>query len=171
MAKEGSVAPQERINIVYKPATGGAQEEVELCWKEVLMGDFTCRQDDRPIEERKPIDINKDNFNQVMAEQNLNISFSVPNQISGKEDEELAVNLRFKNLKGFDPEAVAEQVPELQKRLELRKALQALKGPLGNVPAFRKKLQELLGDSEKRDRLLKDLGIGEDSAAPSESGA
>ena len=49
MAKEASVAPRERINIVYKPATGGAQEEIELPLKHLVMGDFTFRKDDRPL--------------------------------------------------------------------------------------------------------------------------
>ena len=59
MAKEGSVAPKERVNIVYKPATGGAQEEVELPLKMVVMGDFTGRSEDTPIEDREVIDINE----------------------------------------------------------------------------------------------------------------
>ena len=56
MAKESSVAPRERINIVYKPATGGAQEEIELPFKQLVMADFTLRQDDRPLEDRAPMD-------------------------------------------------------------------------------------------------------------------
>ncbi len=71
MAKEGSVAPQERVNITYKPATGNAQAEVELPLKMLFMGDYTGRADPRPLEDRKPIHIDKDNFNQVLDEQNL----------------------------------------------------------------------------------------------------
>ena len=33
MSSTGSVAPKERVNIVYKPATGGAQAEIELPMK------------------------------------------------------------------------------------------------------------------------------------------
>jgi type VI secretion system protein ImpB len=72
MAKEGSVAPKERVNIVYRPATGGAQAEVELPMKVMVMGDFTQRTDDTQLEERKPISLNKDNFNDVMGQQRLN---------------------------------------------------------------------------------------------------
>ena len=67
MSKEGSVAPKERVNITYKPATDGAQEDVELPLKILMHGDFTGRQDDRPLEDRKPINIDKDNFDKVMA--------------------------------------------------------------------------------------------------------
>lgn len=66
MAKEGSVAPKERVNIVYRPATGDAQEEVELPLKMLIMGDFTQTEDERAVEDREPINIDKDNFNDVM---------------------------------------------------------------------------------------------------------
>ncbi len=161
MAKESSVAPKERINIIYKPATGGAQEEIELPFKQLVLADFTLRTDDRPVEDRKPINVDKDNFNEVMRKQDLALNFTVPNRLSDKEGDELPVSLRIETLKDFGPEAVAEQVPELKKLTELRNALTALKGPLGNVPGFRKKLQELLQDDAARERLMKELGIEE----------
>jgi type VI secretion system protein ImpB len=52
MAKEGTVAPKERVNIVYRPATGDAKEEVELPLKLLVVGDFTLRPDDRMIEDQ-----------------------------------------------------------------------------------------------------------------------
>ncbi len=159
MAKEASVAPRERINIVYKPATGGAQEEIELPLKQLVMGDFTFRKDDRRLEDRKPINVDKDNFNQVMREQELSLAFTVPNRLSGKEGDELAVNLRAETLKDLEPDSVAQQVPELRKLTELRDALTTLKGPLGNIPGFRKKLQAILQDDAARERLIKELGI------------
>lgn len=159
MAKEGSVAPQERVNITYKPSTGNAAEEVELPLKMLIMGDFTGRADPRPLEDRKPINIDKDNFQQVLAEQNLNVSMSVPDVLSGEKDSHLNVNLKFKKLSDFGPEAVAEQVPELKKLLELRQALTALKGPLGNVPAFRRKIDALLKDGGSREKLMGELGL------------
>jgi type VI secretion system protein ImpB len=160
MAKEGSVAPRERVNIVYKPATGDAQEEQELPLKLLMMGDYTGRADNTPLEEREPISIDKDNFAQVMKEQNLKAQVSVPNKLVDKEGEELAVNLKFENLKDFGPESVVNQVPELKKLMELRQALAALKGPLGNVPEFRKKIQSLVTDKNAREKILKELSKG-----------
>ena len=159
MAKEGSVAPRERVNIVYKPATGDAKEEKELPLKFLVMGDFTGRPDDRTLEDRKPINVDKDNFNDVMRGMNLQASFGVADKLSGKEGSEIPVNLKFSTLKDMEPEAVARQVPELRQLLELRSALNALKGPLGNIPAFRKKIQSLLGDNDSRQRLMKELGV------------
>jgi type VI secretion system protein ImpB len=162
MAKEGSVAPKERVNIVYKPAAGDAKEQVELPLKTLMVGDYTGRADDRPLEDRKPINIDKENFNSVMAEQKLALSLAVPDKLSGEKDANLAVNLKFQSLADFGPEGIVNQVPELKKLLELRTALNALKGPLGNVPAFRKKITALLGDDEARRRLMDELGLGGD---------
>jgi type VI secretion system protein ImpB len=157
--KEGSVAPKERVNIVYKPATGDAKEEVELPLRLLVVGDFTLKRDDRTIEDRQPISVDKDNFGDVLKGQGLGLEFSIPNQLSDKEDEELNVNLKFESLRDFEPDQIVTAVPELAKLMELREALKALKGPLGNIPDFRKKLQELVSDEGTRARLLKELGI------------
>ena len=177
MAKEGSVAPKERINIKYSPSTGDSKEEVELPFKVMVMGDFTQQQDDRPVEERKPININKDNFNEVLSKQNLTIDFNVADKLSNTslgdsshednsvhessvhESSELTINLAFNTLKDFEPESIVRQVPELNKLLELREALVALKGPLGNVPAFRKEIQSVLSDDSKKQQLMSELDI------------
>lgn len=159
MAKEASVAPRERVNIVYRPATGDAQEEVELPLKVLVMGDFTGKPDDRTLEEREPINIDKDNFNEVLKAQNIQLDVSVSNRISGEPDEDMNVSLKFESLKDFGPEAVAKNTPELNRLLELREALGALKGPLSNIPAFRKKIQELVKDDDAREKLLKELGV------------
>jgi len=161
MSKEGSVAPKERVNIVYKPATGNAQEEVELPLKIMMMGDYTLRPDDRTLEDRKPINVDKDNFNEVMAKQNLELNVAVADKLSETPNGEMGLKLRFKGLKDFEPEGIVNQVPELRQLLELRTALNALKGPLGNIPAFMKKIQGLLGDDQGREKLMKELGLGD----------
>ncbi|MEI7894306.1 MAG: type VI secretion system contractile sheath small subunit [Myxococcales bacterium] len=162
MGKEGSVAPQERVNITYKPSTGDAQAEVELPLKLLFVGDYSGRADPRPLEERTPIKIDKDNFQDVLAEQKLGVDLSVADTLSGEEGASMSVSLKFRKLSDFGPDAVAEQVPQLKKLLELRSALTALKGPLGNVPAFKRKIQSLLGDSGTRDQLVKELGISKE---------
>lgn len=161
MGQGGSVAPKERVNITYKPATGDAQENIELPLKLMMMGDYTLRPDDRLLEDRKPINIDKDNFNDVMRNQNLSLKMNVDNKLS-EESGQMAVDLKFDTLADFSPESVAKQVPEMNKLLQLRTALQALKGPLGNVPEFRKKLQELLDDISAREKLLQELGISDE---------
>ena len=161
MGKEASVAPKERVNIVYKPATGDAKEEVELPLKVLVMGDFTLAEDETAIEERKAINIDKDNFNDVLDSYNIKLDAVVDNKLSDEPDEQMAVSLDFNSLKDFDPDAIVDKVPELKKLVELRNALKAVKGPLGNIPEFKKKLNELVTDDGAKDRILKELGVDE----------
>ncbi len=159
MGKEASVAPKERVNIVYRPATGDAQEEVELPLKLMVLGDFTQRADDRAIEDRAPVSVDKDNFNDVMKAQQLSLNVSVPNKLSDDPEAKLSVKLDFEKINDFSPDAVAAQVPEMARLLELREALKALKGPLANVPDFRRKVQEIIGSDSARKALLEELGL------------
>ena len=157
MAKDGSVAPKERINIVYKPATGDGQEELELPLKLMVMGDFTNKEDDTPVEERDVLSVNKNNFDEVLSAQNINLNFTVNNALSEEADEEIPVELAIGGMKDFEPESIARQVPEVNALLELREALTTLKGPMGNVPAFRKLLQSIVSDEGTRKQLLDEL--------------
>ncbi|HTV87199.1 MAG TPA: type VI secretion system contractile sheath small subunit [Dyella sp.] len=158
--KAGSVAPQERINIKYVPAAGGQQAELELPLKLLVTGDFKGHGEQEALEDRQAVQVNKDTFDNVMAEAKLNLAMEVPSKLGdGAEDDILNVNLQFKSMKDFSPDAVAIQVPELSKLLELREALVALKGPLGNVPAFRKQLQTLLSDETARAKLASELHL------------
>ena len=161
MASDGSVAPKERVNIVYTSDTGDAQEHVELPLKQLVLGDFTLREGDTPLEDIKPIRVDKDNFSDVLKGQNLSLQLNVANRLSenAAEDEQLPITMRFQSLRDFEPDAIVNQVPELQKLIALRDALKALKGPMGNLPEFRKQLQSLMNDEGARERLLAELGV------------
>jgi len=158
---DGSVAPKERINIAYKSDTGGATESVELPLKLLVLDDFTGKENDEVIEDREPININKENFNDVVKSHNLSMSFSVPNKLEEDSDDDINVDLKINSIKDFDPAKVAEQIPELASLLELRRALQALRGPLGNVPAFRKTIQAILENDDTRAQVMAELGLAE----------
>lgn len=159
MAKESTIAPKERVNIVYRPALGDAQEEIELPLKMLVMGDFTRTPDNRPLEKRDPVAIDKDNFNEVLKAQGIRLNFDVANRLTPEQRDELNVALDVETMKDFAPEAIVNQVPELKRLLELREALRALKGPLSNVPEFRKKIQELIKDDGTRQKLLAEIGL------------
>lgn len=172
MAKDSSLAPKERINVTFRPATGGAQEEVELPLKLMVVGDFLQRQDERALIDRKPVSVNKNNFSDVMAKQNLTVQLSVRNRLTDNEDaDDLPVSLSFQSLRDFEPEGVARQIPEMNNLLKLRDALISLKGPLGNIPAFRAALDEVLQDEERRRQIMAELRISDrDDASGAQKG-
>ncbi len=156
--KPQSKAPKERINITYRPATN-TKEQKELPLRMAMMGDFTLRPDDTPLEERKMVRVDKDNFQDVMRSQNLGLTVNVKNKLTGGEGDEMGVQLKFSTLKDFEPERIARQVPELNQMLETREALSALKAPLSNKREFVKKIQEIVKDEETRKKLIEGLGL------------
>ncbi len=169
MPSQSSVAPKERVNIVYRPATEGAQAEVELPLKLLVLGDYTLRDEDIPLEELEPVAVDKDNFDQVLAAQAPRLELQVPDMLGPRGGCSLHLDLRFARLDDFSPDALLAQVPQLRALLQLRDALKAIKGPLSNIPAFRRKLQDLAAEPERLRKLVADLGQaphagGDDSA-------
>lgn len=155
----GSVAPKERINISYKPATGDAKEGVELPLKILVLGDFRGEEDERILEERTPVNVNDQNFDQVMADQNLRLNFTVTNHLVDEKDAELEVDLKVDKLDSFSPDNLMQAIPELQEVFNLRECLKSLKGPLGNVPQMRRTIQRMIKDEGTRTKLMKELGL------------
>ncbi len=160
--RDGSVAPKERVNIRYKSALDGQQEDVELPLRILMLGDFSGQQDEKPLEEREPVNVNKENFAAVMADQKLSAEIQVPNHVSSDTpDAEMNLKLQFNSLADFRPEGIVGQVDELRQLKELRDALKYLKGTTANVPSFIRRIQDLMKDPSKRERLMRELGIDE----------
>jgi len=164
MSSDGSVAPKERVNIVYKTDTGGMQEDRELPLRVLVLGDFTGQKDARPVEKREVTDVDKDNFEEVLRSMGLHLELDVEDVISGKEDARMKVALDIGSLRDFEPDALARQVPALARLLELRKGLTELKAPIEDNEAFRERLQALVDalgeDDERRKSLLDELEVG-----------
>ncbi|EOI5264998.1 type VI secretion system contractile sheath small subunit [Campylobacter jejuni] len=152
---DGSYAPKERINITYKAKTNGQNEDVELPSKLMVMANLKGK-NETPLEEREILQINKINFDQVMRKLNITTSFSVKNTL-GTGAEELDVKLNIASMKDFSPDSLAKQIPELNKLLQLREALMALKGPMGNIPDFRKAVLEALKNEKTKEKLLLEI--------------
>lgn len=157
MPSKPSKPPKERINISYRSATR-PNELVELPFKMLVLADVTGQVDERPFEERAPVRIDGDNFNDVLRETGVSVDVTVPNHLDD-EGGEVGVSLQFKSMKDFSPGGVATQVPELAKLLELREALSALKSPLGNRRDFRKQIEDILEDADARAQLMSELGL------------
>ncbi|MCW8397335.1 type VI secretion system contractile sheath small subunit [Legionella sp. PATHC038] len=155
--KEQSVAPKERINIVYKALIEGVEEEIELPLRQLVLGEFYPGGDNTPLEKRRTVNINKDNFNDVLKEHHIKLSLRVPNRFSKNKDDTVSIDLKFETMRDFDPDGILHQVPQLQKLFEIREALKALKGPLGNIPEFRRRLDAIVKDSAAREELIKEI--------------
>jgi type VI secretion system protein ImpB len=153
-----STPPPERITVSQPAPPGGGPRE-ELPFKLMVLGDFTGKQDDMRLEDREPIEVNKDNFDSVLKAQNLTLDIAVENKLVDEEGVNMPISLSFESMRDFGPDRVAEQVPELEKLLKLREQLKTLKGPLANIPEFRKKVQELIKDDAILAQMLEDLNL------------
>ncbi|HBR6999932.1 TPA: type VI secretion system contractile sheath large subunit [Klebsiella aerogenes] len=121
--------PKARINLKLALHTGGAQKKVELPLKLLTVGDFSNGKEHRPLAERQKIDINKNNFNSVLSEFNPEINLTVENTLAGDNSQD-NVKLRFSDIKDFEPEQVARQIPQLRAMLAMRNLLRDLKSNL-----------------------------------------
>ena len=155
----GSIAPKERINISYKPAVGNAKEGVELPFKLLVLGDFTQRETDSPLEEKELLSLNNHNFSNVMSSLDLKLEFSVENKISSEKSDAINISLDINSLSDFEPDSIIDKVDELKAVLQLRDALKALKGPIGNSPQMRKQIRQILEDDASRNVLKRELGL------------
>ncbi len=161
MPMDASVAPKERINITYESAVGDQQAQVELPLKMLVMGDFKGGPGEGTLEERDPININGACFDAVMQDLAPELNLTVKDTLSGKKDAELGLSLKFNSLKDFHPDNVSRNIPALGALMELRDALRALKGPLGNLPQFRRHLAETVKDEAARKALLTELKLSD----------
>ena len=166
MAKESTQKKLERVrpprvNISYDVETGGAIEVKELPFVMGVLGDFSGQ----PVEplaklkDRKFVDVTLDNFDDVIASMKPHLAFSVENKLSEDPNAgKLGVDLTFKSLDDFSPDAVARQVKPLKELLDLRTKLADLRGTLQGNEKLDDILQATLGDDEKMKKLRAELG-------------
>lgn len=157
--------PPARVNLFLEVAKGDAKEKVELPMRMLVMGDFTGRPDSTPLETREVINLNKDNFADVMRSHELSVKTAVPNTLTGQDD--IAVDLKFDSMKAFEPEAVARQVPEIARLLATRNLLQDLRNRIISAADFRKQIESVIKDADAREQLLAELDrvVERDAAA------
>lgn len=148
--------PKARVNIKLDLHTGNGQKKVELPLKLLVTGDFSNGLELRPLSEREKVDINKNNFNSVLEKFNPSVNIAVQNTLAGDNSEE-NIRLTFKNIKDFEPEQVARQIPQMKALLAMRSLLRDLKSNLLDNSTFRKELQTILRDpalsNELRDEI------------------
>lgn len=156
MKHNGSIAPKERINILYQQA-GDQQAQVELPLKILVMGNYGGQTESGLVEERKPLNITPHNFDKVMDQSELSLEIAVKDHLGPDPAAEMPLSLDFRRLDDFSPESIVNQCPQMAQLMALRQALTALKGPMGNIPAFRNRLRELLEDQKTRAQLMQEV--------------
>jgi type VI secretion system protein ImpB len=166
MAKESTQKRLERVrparvSISYEVETGGAIETKELPFVMGVLGDFSGQ----PLEElaklkdRKFVDVTLDNFDDVLASMKPHLAFTVDNKLTDDPSKSrLGVDLTFKSLDDFAPDAVARQIGPLRELLELRAQLANLRGTLAGNEKLDEILQATLSDEAKMKRLREELG-------------
>lgn len=150
-----------RVQITYDVEVGGAMQLKELPFVVGVLGDFSG-QPDKPLpamKERKFVNIDRDNFDAVMAGMNPRLAYRVDDKISGEENQQLNVELNFKSMDDFSPENVAKQVDPLKKLLETRDKLKNLLNKMEGNDKLEELLEGVLKNSGSRDQLSKSLGI------------
>src|SRR5512145_1650581 len=125
-----------RVHITYDVETGGAIEMKELPFAVGDLADLTGQRllDDEgkkiPVKNRKFVNVDRDNFHDVLAGAKPAVNLRVANKLSGEEDAQLNVALKFRHLSDFEPEQVVKQVEPLRKLMEARQRLTELKSKL-----------------------------------------
>jgi type VI secretion system protein ImpB len=149
-----------RVHITYQVETEGAQIERELPFVVGVMGDFAGDPTEplRPLTERKFVQIDRDNFNDVMARVAPGLNLKVDNTLAG-DGSQMAVNLKFKSLEDFEPAKVAEQVPALKAMLETRAKLRDLMSKVDRSEELEGLLEQVLQDQDKLAKLSAELGL------------
>jgi type VI secretion system protein ImpB len=138
--------PKSRVTIDYVDTTGDSEVKKELPQRVLAVGDYTLKPPDPDdvLAKRKKIPIDQRTFGDVMRAQDLSLDFTVPNKLSSEEGDEMSVNLKFDSMESFRPEAIATQVDELQKILDIRNLLLSLKSHVVSRRQFRRELERIV---------------------------
>ena len=153
-----------RVHITYEVETEGAQIVRELPFVVGVLGDFSGdpAQPLRPLGERKFVQIDRDNFDEVMQRMAPGLQLRVENKLAG-DGSTMAVDLRFNSIEDFEPARVLDQVPALKTLLETRNRLRDLMSKADRSEELELLLESVLKNPEHLDRLSGELGIGKES--------
>jgi type VI secretion system protein ImpB len=157
-----------RVHITYDVEVGDAIEKKELPFVVGVLADLSGqpREELPRVKDRKFVEIDRDNFNQALSAMNPRLTFRVPNRLANDESQ-LGVELEFKHLDDFGPEAVAQQVEPIRKLVEARQRLNELALKVNSND----KLEELLQDVVQNTDALKQLSTSGESGPSSPGGS
>ena len=149
-----------RVHITYEVETEGAVVEKELPFIVGVLGDFSGNPTEplKPLKDRKFVQIDRDNFNDVMARMTPGLNLKVDNTLKG-DGTQMGVQLQFKSLDDFEPANVAKQVEPLRKLLETRDKLRDLLTKIDRSSDLENVLEQVLQNTDELKKLSKDLGV------------
>jgi type VI secretion system protein ImpB len=159
-----------RVQITYDVETNGAMQKKELAYVVGVVADLSAQRTEPlpQLKDRKFVEVDRDNLNNVMADASPEINVRVDNKLS-EDGTQLAVPLKFRNMDDFEPAKIAEQVPALKELLDMRTRLDEVLGKIGVNAKLEGLLQEVLQNTAKVEELAKQMGISADQpAAPTE---
>jgi type VI secretion system protein ImpB len=149
-----------RVQITYDVEIGDAIEMKEIPFVVGVLADLSGKPDEPlpKVKDRKFVEIDRDNFNQVLSGMKPRLAYRVDNKLTD-DDSKMAVELRFKSLDDFHPERVAEQVTPVRKMVEARKRLSDLLAKLDGNDKLDEMLQDVLASTENIEKLGKEAGV------------
>ncbi|WP_137134533.1 type VI secretion system contractile sheath small subunit [Rhizobium sp. FKY42] len=148
-----------RVHIKYEVETEGAMVAKELPFVVGVLGDFSGNptQPLKPFGERKFVQIDRDNFDDVMRRMTPGLQLSVENTLQ-RDGSELQVSLRFEKMEDFQPGAIVEQVPALKALLDARNELRDLMSKADRSEELERLLEEILQNKDDLAKLVAQLG-------------
>ncbi|MCL6269339.1 type VI secretion system contractile sheath small subunit [Sansalvadorimonas sp. 2012CJ34-2] len=157
-----------RVHITYDVETNGAEVQKELPFVAGVMGDYSGDNTagKKALKERKFVQIDRDNFNQVMGKVNPKLNLKVDNTLAD-DDSQMSVELDFNSMDDFEPENIVDQVEPLKQLLEARNKLRDLLSKADRSDELEEVLENILKNTEEIAKISEDLGVtvkeGEDS--------
>ncbi|MFO1066465.1 MAG: type VI secretion system contractile sheath small subunit [Pirellulales bacterium] len=152
-----------RVHITYEVETGDATEKKELPFLVGIVGDFSGKptQELKKLKDRKFVNIDRDNINDVMKQMTPGLSMEVANTLAD-DGSSMKVNLKFESMDDFSPMKVANQVEPLKKLLEVREQLNDLLSKVDVSSDLEEKLEQVLKNTENLSKMAEELGLKKD---------
>lgn len=151
-----------RIQITYDVEVGGAIEMKELPFVVGVMGDFVGKPEEPlpALKNRKFVEIDADNFNQVLSGMKPRLAYTVENKLQD-DGSKMGVELKFNDMEDFEPDQIVQQVEPLRKLVEARQRLADLRSKMDGNEKLESMLEDIISDSDKQKELSDALGSSE----------
>lgn len=148
-----------RVHIKYEVETEGAMVVKELPFVVGVLGDFSGNPTEplKPFGERKFVQIDRDNFDDVMRRMTPGLQLSVDNTLQN-DGSVMNISLKFEKMEDFEPGSIVEQVPALKALLDARNELRDLMSKADRSEELERLLEDILQNKGDLAKLVAQLG-------------